>query len=166
MDPVRPTQRATTSTHPLGPFRWGPVTHSPDVTDNPSATATTQHRPDSTWPVGQFIILLAFPDGEQANQTLLVSGLLPVIALERRLGKLVGCKEEAIYVEPNWERLHRHGYITDRVLPNTIIPCPYLTYMTRERVQRPPPTSRYAHGQPEGRKPSLLVSRAKEYGYS
>jgi hypothetical protein len=26
----------------------------------------------------------------------------------------------------------------DRVLPNTTIPCPYLTYMTRVRVQRPP----------------------------
>ncbi len=49
----------------------------------------------------------------------------------------------AIYVEPNfshphWERLHRLGYITDRVRPNTTIPCPYLTYMTRIRVKRPP----------------------------
>jgi hypothetical protein len=74
---------------------------------------------------------------QQANQTLLVSGLLPVLALERQLGKLVECKEAAIYVEPNWVRLHRLGYITDRVLPNTTIPCPYLTYMTRVRVQRP-----------------------------
>ncbi len=86
---------------------------------------------------------MLFPDGERENQTLIVSGLLPVLALERQLGKLVGCKEAAIYVElnfphPNWERLHRLGYITDRVLPNTTIPCPYLTYMTRIRVQRTP----------------------------
>ncbi len=111
---------------PWVPFRWGPATDSPNVTDDLPVNAATQPRNDSTWPVGQFIIQLAFPDGEQANQTLLVSGLLPVLALERQLGKLVGCKD-------------RVGYITDRVLPNTIIPCPYLTYMTRVRVQRPPP---------------------------
>jgi hypothetical protein len=81
---------------------------------------------------------LLFPDGEQANQTLVVSGRLPVLALERQLGKLVGCKEAAIYVEPNWERLHRLGYITDRVLPNTTILCLHFTYMTRVRVQQPP----------------------------
>jgi hypothetical protein len=85
---------------PWVPFRWGPATNSPDVTDDPPVTAATQHRPDSTWPVGQFLIQLVFPDGEQANQTLLVSGLLLVLALERQLGKLVGCKEAAIYVNP------------------------------------------------------------------
>jgi hypothetical protein len=123
---------------PWVPFRWGPATISSNVTDDSLETAATQPRPDSTWPVGQFIIQLLFPDGEQENYTIVVSGLLPILALERQLGKLVGYKEAAIYVEPNWERLHRLGYITDRVLPNTTIPCPYLTYMTRVRVQHPP----------------------------
>jgi hypothetical protein len=151
---------------PWVPFRWGPATNSSNVTDDPPVTATTQTRPGSTWPVDQFVIQLLFPDGEQANQTLVVSGLLPVLALERQLGKFMGCKEAAIYVEPNWERLHRLEYITDRVLPNTTIPCPYLTYMTRIRVQRPTqPTSRYAHGQPKGRKPILLGSRANKYRF-
>jgi hypothetical protein len=127
----------------MGSLSMGPANTFSNVTDDPPAMAATQPRPDSTWPVGQFLIQLLFPDGEQADQTMLVSGLLPVLALERQLGTLVGCKEAAIYVEPNfshphWERLHRIGYITDRVLPNTTIPCPYLTYMTRIRVQRPP----------------------------
>ena len=74
-----------------------------------------------------FNILLSYPDGERVSHFYSVFHGMPVSGLRYNISCLLRVDSLVfLFVGPTWEALDHRGTITDRCLPGTHLPCPFL----------------------------------------
>ncbi len=131
-----------------------PVTSSPMLIANLGASVLPSdgnHQPppraptpwglrlQSAGPTGRFAIRLVFPGGELGAQLFMVTTAMTVPTLSRAIANMMNVPPPVtMYVAPVWAPLNHEGFIVDRFLPGTAIPCPYLAPGTVVRVFRAP----------------------------
>ena len=119
----------------------------PDLTL--SAPSTSPTLGDQIWPSGLppssmqsseddedgFSIRLTFPDGGAPTMIYPVYDGMPVTVLHLRLMTLLDLPPPLyLLVSPDWLLLDHRGTITDRYLPGSMVPCPYLAHRSQVRV--------------------------------
>jgi hypothetical protein len=82
-------------------------------------------------------IKLVFPGGERESQTYSVNKFLTVQAFKQRLGNdLVKTTHPiSLFVSPYWRLLKHTGSVSDRSIPGTNTPCPFLEQGSIVRVE-------------------------------
>ncbi len=142
-DSVTPTPQPTQAPDPeQSPLpTQNPTTAPARLTigaDPNKGTTPPLTRPRVAGPHSHFTIHVAFPEDDIDDQYILVHSALLVTELKSQLGAYLAIASATVYVTPYWQRLHQHGTISDPVVPETTIPCPYLEKYPLVRVQRPP----------------------------
>jgi hypothetical protein len=91
---------------------------------------------------GEFTIVVSYPGGEHCTHDHAVFHGMPVDTLRGTLSSLLQVPGlVSLTVSPTWLALDHGGSITDRVLPGSTIPCPFLEQASEVRVLCPVGTS-------------------------
>ena len=84
-------------------------------------------------------LTLTFPDGERNDQRYSGHPGWTVSHFKERMGRLLATSSPIILtVGPEWGELEHLGLISDRTLPGTSTPCPFLSHDSVVRVQQIP----------------------------
>ena len=87
-------------------------------------------------------LTLVFPDGERQDQRYSAHPSWTVSHFKERMGGILGTLSPIrLLVGPEWEELDHLGLISDAILPDSGLRCPFLTQDSVVRVSQCPPWS-------------------------